>query len=200
MQDSDYAKLKQEYEKQEAEHEAMAKKTSEGVHSEEFASDYRLSGDFVRVADFLGVDNVDDSQINSRIMEIAEWAESTVGEADVTKMVSEIKALVDRLGLTVKGDELVRQLFKWVTLDNEHHRIDEEKEILENRPKLESERVKAGKEFRKQVEQAKAEFEKQNQDDKKKTESMILSMHKRVKEESVPDNIIQLGGSTPVIW
>jgi len=88
--------------------------------------------EYHRVADFMEVDYSErqDPDLASRIDTIYRWGQETAGSEDRIEALMAIKNLTKSMGITDKGKEKIKKLYKWIKLDTTRKRVEREMELL----------------------------------------------------------------------
>lgn len=86
--------------------------------------------DFHRVADWFDIAYPDraDAKLSEQITELRKWAKEKTGSDDRVDQMTAIRELKKGLGLTIKGEELVKKLYRYIRLDSDRKRIEKEME------------------------------------------------------------------------
>lgn len=84
---------------------------------------------FHRLADFLGVDKYkrDDPKLAQKVAFLSDWAEDNSKSDDFPVILKTLIGLKKDLGTTLRGETLVRELYKWTRLDADSKRIEQQK-------------------------------------------------------------------------
>ena len=155
---------------------------------------------FHRLADFLGVDKYkrDNPDVAQKIAFISDWAEARSSDsfADILKTVVKLKR---DLGTTVRGETLVKDLYKWTRLDSDSDRLDREKkaykEYSSEKEKREAETKERIIEKRAKWEQGKQELEAKKAEvdlaNEKASKSSARATKKQSKEFKKANTILQ---------
>jgi len=116
--------------KESAEKQPEAKPEEPSVFSE--TSGHMDDLEFHRVADWFDIQYPDrtDAKIAEQITELRKWAMEKTGSKDRVDQMSAIHELKKGLGLTIKGEDLVKKLYRYIRLDADRKRIEKEMELL----------------------------------------------------------------------
>ena len=85
------------------------------------------------IAEFLDISPDDWDTYKDKIEVIREWAEVTSRSKDRVEILSVLKYLQDKVAQPTYGENRVKNLYKWIRLDQDSARIQKEKELYENR-------------------------------------------------------------------
>ena len=83
------------------------------------------------IAEFLDISPDDWDTYKDKIEVIREWAETTSRSKDRVEILSVLKYLQDKVAQPTYGENRVKNLYKWIRLDADQHRIIKEKELYE---------------------------------------------------------------------
>jgi hypothetical protein len=88
--------------------------------------------EYQRVAEFLGVDYTErqDPVLAEKIDFIYKWGQTEAGSEDRLKSLVAIQNLIKGLGITDKGKNMVKKVYKWMRLDTSRKRIEQEMSLL----------------------------------------------------------------------
>jgi hypothetical protein len=95
-------------------------------------TDYMDDIDYHRVAEFLEVNNEErkDFKLAEKIGYLYDWAKEETGSDDRIKRLEAIKGLQKRLGIWQTGKETIKQLYRYVRLDQDRKRIEKEQSLI----------------------------------------------------------------------
>jgi len=88
--------------------------------------------EYHRVADFLEIDYSErqDPNLAGKIDAIYRWGQDSAGSEDRIEALMAIKNLTKAMGITDRGTEKIKKLYKWIKLDTTRKRIEKEMELL----------------------------------------------------------------------
>lgn len=117
-----------------------------------------------RMVDFLSLESVDleEPHVPEKIMFLYDWAEKKTMGGDLQDVLNKLTFLKKDIGTTLRGKELLKDLYKWTRLDAEKM-LDNEKKELANKTKEELE----------DLEEKMIKKEEKRKEDWKKTKEQI---------------------------
>lgn len=71
-----------------------------------------------------------DREVLDRLNLIYKWAEEQAKSTDSVDVMTRLRELEGRLGLTFRNDEKLNSLYRWVKLDNERRRVEKEMALV----------------------------------------------------------------------
>lgn len=71
-----------------------------------------------------------DREVLDRLNLIYKWAEEQAKSADSVDVMTRIRELEGRLGLTFRNDEKLNSIYRWIKLDNERRRVEKEMALI----------------------------------------------------------------------
>jgi len=91
--------------------------------------------DFHRMSEFydIGFDDRKDQNLAEKVSFLTEWAKEITGSDDRLQHQTAIKNIIDNLGYSMKGKELVTKLYKWTRLDQDRRKIEKEMNLIGNK-------------------------------------------------------------------
>lgn len=94
------------------------------------ADGFKYNKDYHQMADFLGLQAEDkmDEELAGKIAQIRDW----IDEKDELEAMIKIKTMIRELGVSVKGKELVIELYKFAKLAKQREEIDKKISLLKN--------------------------------------------------------------------
>lgn len=101
---------------------------------------------FHRFADFLDIDKYkrDDPNMSLKIAYLYDWSEMKAKSDNFVDILKSLTSLRKELGTTMRGEELVRDLYRWVRLDTETDNMIKQK-------RAELDRIKEAKEAKGEI-------------------------------------------------
>jgi len=88
--------------------------------------------EYHRVADFMGIDYNErqDPHVAEKIDYIFRWGQDTSGSEKRIDALMAVKNLIKGMGITDKGKEMIKKVYRWIRLDNNRRSIEKEMELL----------------------------------------------------------------------
>lgn len=87
--------------------------------------------EFYHLADFLNVKQSDRAYIYDQLLDIYKWGEQKTDSKEREDVLLAIKDLVDKNGWRFQGKVLIKELYRWIRLDNDKLKIEKQQKLLE---------------------------------------------------------------------
>ena len=91
--------------------------------------------EYHRVADFLDLSYSErqDPNLAEKVDLLYRWGQDTSGSEERIDALMAIKNLIKGMGITDKGQEMIKKVYKWIRLDNSRKKIEKEMELINER-------------------------------------------------------------------
>lgn len=95
---------------------------------------YLFNPQYHRLADFMGIDKFEreDYETATKLLKLYEWGLAKT-DGEFTSILKEVTKMKRDLGLTLRGNDLVKEMYKWVRLDEDSKRLDNEKKAYKDK-------------------------------------------------------------------